>query len=81
LHSFKSKKGKTGVMAIKTDMSKAYNRLEWSFLLRVLKVNGFNDHACTLIMNCVTSVSYSILLNGAPLAPFNPKRGLRQGDL
>uniref|UniRef100_A0A803Q5K8 Reverse transcriptase domain-containing protein n=1 Tax=Cannabis sativa TaxID=3483 RepID=A0A803Q5K8_CANSA len=80
LHCFKSKKGKQGVMAIKTDMSKSYDRLEWSFLLRVLKANGFNEHAYTLIMNCVTSVSYSILLNGTPLSPFNPKRGLRQGD-
>ncbi|XP_060972110.1 uncharacterized protein LOC133038081 [Cannabis sativa] len=80
LNSFKNKKGKQGVMAIKTDMSKAYDRIEWSFLLRVLKANGFSDKACNLIMKCVTSMSYSILLNGAPLAPFNPKRGLRQGD-
>uniref|UniRef100_A0A803Q4P7 Reverse transcriptase domain-containing protein n=1 Tax=Cannabis sativa TaxID=3483 RepID=A0A803Q4P7_CANSA len=80
LHSFKNKKGKQGVMAIKTDMSKAYDRLEWSFLLRVLQANGLCAKACNLIMSCVTSVSYSILLNRAPLAPFNPKRGLRQGD-
>ncbi|XP_060968612.1 uncharacterized protein LOC115704452 [Cannabis sativa] len=80
LHSFKRKKGKQGVMATKTDMSKAYDRLEWSFLFRVLKANGFSDQVCSIIMGCVTSVSYSVLLNGAPLAPFNPKRGLRQGD-
>ncbi|XP_030477965.1 uncharacterized protein LOC115695006 [Cannabis sativa] len=67
-------------MAVKTDMNKAYNRLEWNFLLRVLRANGFNSRVCGLIMKCVSTVSYSILLNGAPLAPFNPKRGLRQGD-
>uniref|UniRef100_A0A803NJD4 Reverse transcriptase domain-containing protein n=1 Tax=Cannabis sativa TaxID=3483 RepID=A0A803NJD4_CANSA len=80
LHSMKSKRGKMGVMAVKTDMSKAYDRLEWGFLARVLKANGFNSKVCTLLMECVTSVNYSILLNGAPLAPFNPNRGLRQGD-
>uniref|UniRef100_A0A803NJ15 Reverse transcriptase n=1 Tax=Cannabis sativa TaxID=3483 RepID=A0A803NJ15_CANSA len=86
LHPLKSpgpdgfSEGENGVMAIKTDMSKAYDRLEWNFLLRVLKENGFNDKVCTLIMQCVTTVSYSILLNGAPLAPFNPNCGLRQGD-
>ncbi|XP_060972269.1 uncharacterized protein LOC133038200 [Cannabis sativa] len=67
-------------MAVKTDMNKAYDRLEWGFLLRVLKANGFNSKVCTLLMECVTTVRYSILLNGAPLAPLNPKRGLRQGD-
>uniref|UniRef100_A0A803P4J0 Reverse transcriptase domain-containing protein n=1 Tax=Cannabis sativa TaxID=3483 RepID=A0A803P4J0_CANSA len=80
LHSMKGKRGKEGVVAVKTDMSKAYDRLEWGFLLRVLNANGFNNKVCTLLMECVTTVRYSILLNGAPLAPFNPKRGLHQGD-
>ncbi|KAM6563321.1 hypothetical protein CsatB_023319 [Cannabis sativa] len=68
-------------MAIKIDMNKAYDCLEWSFLLRVLKANGFSGKVCHLIMQFVTMVSYSILLNGTLLAPFDPKRGLRQGAL
>uniref|UniRef100_A0A803NHY2 Reverse transcriptase domain-containing protein n=1 Tax=Cannabis sativa TaxID=3483 RepID=A0A803NHY2_CANSA len=80
LHAGKNKKGNEGIMAVKSDMSKAYGRLEWVFLHRVLKANGFSDKAITLLMSCVTSVSYSILLIGAPLTPFNPNRGLRQGD-
>uniref|UniRef100_A0A803PRU8 Reverse transcriptase domain-containing protein n=1 Tax=Cannabis sativa TaxID=3483 RepID=A0A803PRU8_CANSA len=80
LQSMKNKKGKIGVIAIKIDMNKAYDRLECNFLLRVLKANGFNSKVCNLIKQCVTTISYSILLNGAPLAPFNPNRGLRQDD-
>uniref|UniRef100_A0A803QLX3 Reverse transcriptase domain-containing protein n=1 Tax=Cannabis sativa TaxID=3483 RepID=A0A803QLX3_CANSA len=80
LHSIKNKKGKVGALAIKTDMSKAYDRLEWDFIRHVLVANGFSSKVCNLIMQCITTVSFSILLNGAPLAPFNPKRGIRQGD-
>jgi ribonuclease HI len=33
-----------------------------------------------LIMECVSSVSYSILINGVPVGNFKPSRGIRQGD-
>uniref|UniRef100_A0A803QDU6 Reverse transcriptase domain-containing protein n=1 Tax=Cannabis sativa TaxID=3483 RepID=A0A803QDU6_CANSA len=80
LDTMKKTRGKSGFMAVKTNMHKAYDRIEWSFLLRVLKANRFNEHACSLIMQSVTTVSFSVLLNGAPLKPFSPRRGLRQGD-
>ncbi|KAM6580133.1 hypothetical protein CsatA_003907 [Cannabis sativa] len=80
LHALKKIRGRRGFMAVKTDMHKAYDRIEWSFLIRVLKANGFNEKFCDMIFQCVSTVSFSILLNGAPLKSFNPGRGLRQGD-
>ena len=51
-------------MAVKTDMSKAYDRLEWSFIEAVLRRFGFNETFCQRIMSCITYVTYSILFNG-----------------
>ena len=53
-------------MAIKFDMNKAYDRVEWSFLECIMEKLGFNGRWITLMMLCVSSVSYYILINGAP---------------
>ena len=51
-------------MAVKTDMSKTYDRVEWCFMEELLEKLGFNRTWIFWIMDCITSVSYSILLNG-----------------
>lgn len=45
-----------------------------------MKRLGFNEKWVLLIMKCVKTVSYSVLVNGIPGNIFWPKRGLRQGD-
>ncbi|GAU51479.1 hypothetical protein TSUD_413680 [Trifolium subterraneum] len=71
---------KTGYVGIKTDMAKAYDRLEWEFLQITMEAMNFPTQLVNTIMNCVSTVSFSILVNGKPTKPFLPKRGLRQGD-
>ncbi|KAL6185324.1 hypothetical protein ACLB2K_041458 [Fragaria x ananassa] len=60
------KSDEEGVFGLKLDMNKAYDRVEWSFLEKVLQKLGFSDSWVKLVMSCVTSVNYSIILNGKP---------------
>ena len=74
------KKGKTGSLALKLDINKAYDRVEWAFLRGIMLKMGFPTIWIDRVMTCVSSSSFSILINGKPFGMINPSRGLRQED-
>jgi hypothetical protein len=81
LHSMHTRMwGKTGYMALKLDMSKAYDRVKWIFLEMVMRKLGFAEKWVELIMTCISTVKYSVLINGEPSRRICPSRGIRQGD-
>ena len=79
-HSFKLTRKRKGYLGVKLDFQKAYDRMEWSFLMKVLKALGFNEKFSNFIYQCISTVQYSLLLNRGVCQGFNPSRGLRQGD-
>ncbi|KAL0312577.1 UNVERIFIED_CONTAM: putative mitochondrial protein [Sesamum radiatum] len=80
-HFLRGKRGsKGGHVAIKMDMNKAYDRIEWCFLRGILLKIGFHSTFVDLIMKCVTSVSYAFMMNGSQFGFLQPGRGIRQGD-
>ena len=70
IQSVRKKKGKGGLVAVKIYMSKAYDKIEWCFLKKVLELNGFQSHFIDIVMHCVYPNSYQVFLNGSPLRAF-----------
>ncbi|KAJ0431881.1 putative RNA-directed DNA polymerase [Helianthus annuus] len=79
MHNYHLNKGQPRC-AFKIDIQKAYDTVSWSFLESILKKFGFHHKMIIWIMTCVTSVSYSLSINGELHGYFEGKRGLRQGD-
>ncbi|KAL0012167.1 hypothetical protein SO802_007275 [Lithocarpus litseifolius] len=80
VHTISRKKGRSGFMAIKIDLEKAYDKLEWSFIRDMLIRVNLPQNLIKLMMSCVSTVSTSIVVNGGALDQILPSRGLRQGD-
>ncbi|XP_057248933.1 uncharacterized protein LOC104886993 [Beta vulgaris subsp. vulgaris] len=76
----KHRRGNVHLSGLKLDMNKAYDRVNWVFLLSVLRAYGFPEHWLRLIQQCISIVTYRILVNGQVSEAFTPHYGLRQGD-
>ena len=72
--------GRQGFAALKVDISKAYDKMNWQSLKLLLLKFGFNATRVRWIMMCVEKVKYSVKICGDLVGPIVPKRSLRQGD-
>ena len=70
------KSNQGGVMC-KLDIEKAYDQVGWKFLLAMLKQMGFGERWIKWIEWCISTVRYSVLINGSPSGFFQSSRGLR----
>jgi hypothetical protein len=64
----------------KLDIEKAFDHVNWDFFLYSLKMCSFGEKWCKWVAYCISSVRFSILVNGTLLSLFSGSRGLRQGD-
>ncbi|KAA3487167.1 reverse transcriptase [Gossypium australe] len=62
-------------------MSKGYGRVEWNFIAAIMKRIDFNSGWVESLMKCISTVSYSVVFNGHIGENFQPRKGLRQGNL
>ncbi|GJW28749.1 cysteine-rich receptor-like protein kinase [Tanacetum coccineum] len=75
-----AKKEKLKLLIFKVDFEKAFDSVNWKFLIDIMSQMGFSAKWCKLIHACLSSAAISVLINGSPSKEFSMERGLRQGD-
>jgi hypothetical protein len=64
---------------LKLDLAKAFDKIEWSFIISALARKRFHSHFINLVHACISSLMFSMIINGQSFAKFNSTRGIRQG--
>lgn len=80
VHSMSNMTGRKGMMIIKLDLEKAYDRMDWSFIEDSLSLLSIPPHLIAIIKACLASLSLSINWHGRASENFTPSCGIRQGD-
>ena len=79
VHSFNLKSFNQEAFMLKIDLAKAFDRIEWSFVLDALRRKGYHGHFIKLVHACISTTSFSINVNGEAYGDFQATRGIRQG--
>ena len=79
MHSFNLKSFNQEAFMLKIDLAKAFDRIEWSFVLDALRRKGYHGHFIKLVHACISTTSFSINVNGEGYGNFQATRGIRQG--
>lgn len=67
-------------MAIKIDLEKAFNKIEWNFIRLMLNSINLSQSLVSIILSCISSTSLAVLINGKQSNYFEPFWGIRHGD-
>lgn len=73
VHSFGLKSWKQKAFLLKIDLAKAFDRIEWSFIVTAMRRQGFSDHFIQLVHQCISTTNLSVIINGEPSA-IHPQR-------
>lgn len=79
IHNFNLKSWNQKAFFLKLDLAKAFDMIEWNFIVSALKRQGFKDHFIELIYSCISTTTMSVIINGEPTPSFHPRHGVRQG--
>ena len=75
-----NKRGEKGLIC-KLDIEKAYDSINWQFLLKVMEKMGFGSKWLRWMWWCISTTKFSVMVNGVPTGFFSSSKGLRQGHL
>jgi hypothetical protein len=78
-HSFSLSSWNTFDFMLKIDLAKAFDRIEWHFIVSALTRKGLHAHFIKLVHACISSPTFSVIINGQSFAKFKSSRGIRQG--
>ena len=77
IHSVRTKK--KSAIILKLDLTKAFDRVNWTYIRLILIQIGVPLVGVNWIMGCITSANFAVLVNGSPSTFFPASRGIRQG--